>query len=147
MNKTRHIGFTGTREGMSEFQKERFRNIIRVAVSLGGVVFHHGDCVGADAEAHEIAQSENVTAIIIHPPTIDSHRAFCGMGESNVTWFPPFPYLKRDKMIVDNTKILIAAPKSDIEELRSGTWATIRHARKTNVNHIVMKRNRISQSK
>jgi hypothetical protein len=46
-------------------------------------------------------------------------------------WFAPSaPPLERNKHIVHNCGWLIAAPKEDSETLRSGTWATIRYARK-----------------
>ncbi len=43
----------------------------------------------------------------------------------------PKPYLKRNHDIVDESDILIGFPSSEEERLRSGTWATVRYARKT----------------
>jgi hypothetical protein len=40
------------------------------------------------------------------------------------------PYLARNKDIVRATEMLVAAPAQDIEQLRSGTWSTVRFARK-----------------
>lgn len=37
--------------------------------------------------------------------------------------------LARNRRIVAAVDVLIAAPETDREELRSGTWATIRYAR------------------
>jgi predicted Rossmann fold nucleotide-binding protein DprA/Smf involved in DNA uptake len=43
----------------------------------------------------------------------------------------PDEYLKRNRAIVDGSEILVATPKEeDGEALRSGTWATVRYARK-----------------
>ena len=39
-------------------------------------------------------------------------------------------YLERNRDIVDACDILIACPRTLKEELRSGTWATVRYARK-----------------
>jgi predicted Rossmann fold nucleotide-binding protein DprA/Smf involved in DNA uptake len=38
--------------------------------------------------------------------------------------------LDRNRDIVDAAAVLIAAPKEMTETLRSGTWATVRYARK-----------------
>jgi len=43
---------------------------------------------------------------------------------------PEADYLARNHFIVAYSEELVAAPKSNKEELRSGTWATIRYARK-----------------
>jgi hypothetical protein len=45
------IGFTGTRKGMSQHQKEQF---VLKMFELDPSEFRHGDCEGADAEAHDI---------------------------------------------------------------------------------------------
>lgn len=42
-------------------------------------------------------------------------------------------YLDRNREMVDGADVLIAFPKTAEEETRSGTWATIRYARKVGV--------------
>ena len=42
----------------------------------------------------------------------------------------PKDYLERNHDIVDETDMLIATPGEEQEVQRSGTWATIRYARK-----------------
>ena len=98
----------------------------RIAVKAGGLLeFHHGDCVGADAEAHAIAD-ENNAYIVVHPPSNPKSRAFVeGYGVRLL----PRPYLERNHAIVDSTDLLIATPKQTFEVRRSGTWATVRYAR------------------
>jgi len=85
--------------------------------------FHHGDCIGSDEEAHDIARGRGGN-IIIHPPNIAKKRAFC-KGDHI---YPPYPYLDRNKYIVVLSQIMIAAPKETNDQLRSGTWFTIRYA-------------------
>jgi hypothetical protein len=86
--------------------------------------------IGVDAEAHAIVLSPGtarVTKLVIHPPGIEGKRAFCtGFDEIR----EPFPYLVRDHHIVDEVDLLVAVPKSAVEVVRSGTWATARYARK-----------------
>ena len=124
------IGFTGTQSGMTQAQKLMFDAIVLSANEHGAVEFHHGDCIGADNEAHEAVLllskhfSCNVKTII-HPPIIKSKRAFCSADESR----DPLPYLDRNQKIVDSIDILIATPAEQKEKLRSGTWSTIRRAR------------------
>ena len=118
------IGFTGTREGMSQHQKEQF---ILTMLELDPLEFHHGDCEGADAEAHDIVREFLPHVwIVVYPPKSDYRRAFKTGDETK----EPESYLSRDKKIVEATDFLIGAPKSNTEIIRSGTWATIRHARK-----------------
>lgn len=119
----RHIGFTGTRKGLTDFQAMRLATLLD-ELGQDAVEVHHGDCVGADAEFHEVADN-HCFDITIHPPDDDSRRAFCTSSEVR----EPKPYLKRNRDIVDETTILIACPWSTAESQRSGTWSTIRYAR------------------
>lgn len=116
------VGFTGTQRGMTA--KQKFE-VTRLLDELCPSEVHHGDCVGADEELHEIA--DNLTCwIIVHPPNSDVKRAFCTGSEE----LPPRPYLHRNEDIVNSVDVLIACPATAHEVKRSGTWTTIRHARK-----------------
>ena len=88
--------------------------------------FHHGDCIGADEEAHLIAaRILGEERIWIHPPRKKGKRAFC----TSPHILPVDDYLPRNRSIVTMTDALLAAPKSMTEEFRgSGTWMTIREA-------------------
>ena len=66
------IGFTGTREGMTDRQKTALRELL---ASYPGAILHHGDAIGADAEAHDIAVALGC-AVVIHPPENERQRAF-----------------------------------------------------------------------
>jgi hypothetical protein len=116
------IGFTGTRDGMSIQQRNTLHRRLFDS-ELGD--FHHGDCKGADEQAHDIAKSLGFR-VVIHPPDDVRMRAFTYSDSERY----PLPYLVRNKNIVNETKVLYAAPKIAVEELRSGTWATIRYALK-----------------
>ena len=43
---------------------------------------------------------------------------------------PPKGYMDRNDLLVEHCDVLLSYPKTPDEELRSGTWATVRRARK-----------------
>jgi hypothetical protein len=117
------VGFTGTQMGMTQEQKKTLELYLKRTLETD-VDYHHGDCVGADEQFHKILEDLNVTKIIIHPPINEKKRAFC---KSNFVRKQK-EYLDRNKDIVDESDILIATPKEFDEQLRSGTWSTVRYA-------------------
>jgi hypothetical protein len=127
------VGFTGTRAGMSDAQKgviERFLRAWHV------MAFVHGDCVGADDHADEIAVSIGL-ARVLRPCTIASMRAHCEKRGGHVLKvYAPEPPLVRNEKIVLDSHILLATPHGP-ESTRSGTWMTIRRARQAK-RHIVI---------
>jgi hypothetical protein len=127
------LGFTGTQLGMSEHQAREFAALV---LRLQPTEFHHGDCIGADAEAHDIVRRISpATHIVVHPPINPDKRAFRVATSSRAARpgdvvLQPKEYLERNHAIVDATDLLVAAPRADEEELRRGTWTTVRYARK-----------------
>ena len=129
-------GFTGTQRGMSPAQRLAFR---RLVAGSGFAEFHHGVCVGADAEAHDlVGVYTRYTVRVLHPPEDDKKQASLVKREGDRVE-KPLPYLERNKKIVNACDILIAAPKTLTEERRSGTWATIRYASKRGVPVVILK--------
>lgn len=132
------IGFTGTQIGMTDFQKCKFYELLD---DLHVKEFHHGDCIGADADAHNLVVEyfKNKLGvftgkIIIHPPIKDIKRAFCKAK----TILEPKDYISRNHDIVDASELIIATPKEFEEQMRSGTWATVRYTKKTNKRLIII---------
>lgn len=123
------IGFTGSQLGSTPEQRAVLWQLLE-----GATEFHHGDCIGADAEAHQVAVRRGIP-VVVHPPVNESKRAWCTDGD--VTVLPPLPYLVRNHSISDTCDTIVAAP-SGPEVLRSGTWATVRYARKTGTPVIVI---------
>lgn len=124
---TMRVGWTSTQAGMTQNQKNALHEFLDVRGRYLAE-FHHGDCIGGDSEAHNIVTDRQFGATIrIHPPTDPKKRAFCIALWEN---FTPRPYLQRNRDIVDMTDVLIATPRTTEEVLRSGTWATVRYAKK-----------------
>ncbi len=121
------FGFTGTKKGMTQRQRATVRYLF---CELQLTELHHGDCEGADRQAHNLAWLLNAH-LVIHLPSDEKLRAFCA-GAHEIR--PALPYLKRNGNIVEEgLDGLIAAPKDFIEPscLRGqGTWTTIGYARK-----------------
>src|ERR1700693_4636790 len=112
------VGFTGTRKGASELQLKRVEQAL---YSLGTSWFVHGGSEGADKQAHFIAKMLMVKIRV--RPAVNC-------------WWPDAddlthskPPLERNKDIVNDVQYMLACPAIFEEELRSGTWATIRYAR------------------
>lgn len=117
------LGFTGTQNGMTRIQAIAVFDEID---ALWPDEVDHGLCVGADAEFHELVRGLSPTVQIVgHPPVNGSKMARC---DCDRMWAPK-PYLFRNHDIVDASDRLLAAPKG-AEEQRSGTWSTVRYARK-----------------
>lgn len=122
------IGFTGTRVGMTDEQTEQLRYVLALLrhadKAVGSTpIFHHGGAIGADTQAHEAARTAGCF-VFLHPalgapPFKDDVD---GIKEA-------FPPLDRNRHIVASCDVLIAAPETDREQQRSGTWATVRYAR------------------
>lgn len=127
------IGFTGTRDGMSG---EQYAKLALAFKKFKPTVFHHGCCVGADAEAHAMVRDMFPKCKIVGHPPLNKHN------EAPVVcheYRPRAGYLYRNHDIVDECKRLIATPKERSEVLRSGTWATIRYARRIHRSITVIK--------
>jgi hypothetical protein len=72
--------------------------------------------------------------VVAHPPIDESLRAFAYRDETR----PAQAYLQRDRDIVDESLWLIGLPKEDSESTLGGTWYTIRYARQTNTNRLIV---------
>lgn len=131
------IGFTGTRVGLRPDQVEKIISLLdRYSAQNTGIVVSHGDCVGADTDFHRVCveyRKNNPCVFIqihIYPPIDPKLRQF-NVGDRV---FEPDEYLKRNLAILRNSDVLIACVKSvSVEEHRSGTWSTIRQAKKRKI--------------
>lgn len=96
--------------------------------------FNTGGADGIDTEAAKLAWQlfDRVNVV---------HRLFYPEGKywnketlnyTNVHIPVPGGYLKRDDALAEACDILLAFPRNGFEIMRSGTWATVRRARKAN---------------
>lgn len=123
------IGVTGSRHDRPSITIDSLRDWLR---HLGATELHHGDCTGFDSQAHAVAVELGLNTIS-HPPTANFHRAYCEAA----TVLPPKPYLDRNKAIVRAVDFLIAAPDGP-EKQRSGTWSTVRFAKRVGKRGVVL---------
>ena len=125
------IGMTGTRDGMTQEQKDTFS---RLLLELGATELHHGDCVGADSESHDLAVEQEID-IVIHPPTNTAFRAFKELDDLALPIHyvkeikEPFSYFTRNRHIVNDSEVLIGTPLT-VSVTGGGTWYTINYGKK-----------------
>ena len=127
-----HFGFTGTRQGLDSYQHHELLVFLQVfkrwhdTCHIVPPVFHHGDAIGADDQAASTAAWCGYY-VVGHPCTIFNQRAY---NMNNRVVLTPKSPLDRNHDIVDMADYIIACPATEKEEQRSGTWATIRYAKK-----------------
>lgn len=116
------VGFTGTRHTLVSEQRLALQKLLE---KLEVTELHHGDCVGADAVAHTVAKNLLIP-VVLHPPLDPKMRSFCS-GAIRV--MPLRNFIKRNQVIVDTCELLVACVVG-AEIVRSGTWSTVRYARR-----------------
>lgn len=123
------IGFTGARVGMSS---ECVRAVSRQLglIANANVVGLHGDCVGADSDFDCLCRLHSIETWM-RPCTMDGNedhrfRAYTQAKPMGKATNP----MKRNREIASQCHVLFGCPPTDHEVQRSGSWATIRYARK-----------------
>ncbi len=130
MTTTVSIGFAGSKRGTTLKQRDRVREILgKLHEEYGAIKGHFGDCIGSDTEFRNLCRifGREKVVLVSHPPKDTRWRAFCEADETR----EEKPFLERYRDIVNESNLLIVTPKNQSGEiLKSGTWATIRYARK-----------------
>lgn len=133
------IGFTGTRRGMTGAQKFTVGEILSTADGLAFT--RHGDCVGADVEFDYLCGVRSIN-VIAHPSDIPGTQGGSEQRHADLPYYfhamPPLPAFVRNYNIVSGCDILLATPAGFHEEQRSGTWYTIRLARRSGVPVVIV---------
>ena len=125
------IGFTGTLKGTTLPQKNKLHELLQYYVPESVV---HGGAWGSDHDFDTTCLMHGIFGDVIHiwPGSEErekfwrEHRQKQGTPLWMEEWQPP---LSRNRDIVREATVMLATPKLDHEEIRSGTWATIRHTR------------------
>jgi hypothetical protein len=127
------IGITGTRSGMTVFQFNTVQNNLRYFIEqYPDSEFHHGDCVGVDVQAAEIAQELGYKTI-----------AYPSVGEDLRAWhksdiiLEPNTNFARNRAIVQAVDLLFVVPYQMQYQNRGGTWYTHDYAEKIGRNKLV----------
>jgi hypothetical protein len=118
------IGVTGSRHGLSERQLAWARAFLTTNKHSIAAV-HHGDCVGADSEFHDLVREIVPTAVLhVHPPTNPLFRA-----RKRGLVYPCLHYHTRNTRIIQLCTHLLAFPAAGRS---TGTRWTIHAAQSMN---------------
>lgn len=124
--------FTGVARALSPEEVERVREAVRALTD--GSVFVTGGAVGVDSLVAAAAAEffPEARHLVIAPAAPWSERVpegaelrYAAAGRTD-----PDSYMLRNDALVAEADVLIAFPEGAREVLRSGTWATVRRARK-----------------
>jgi hypothetical protein len=130
------LAFTGTRRGMTPRQ---LRMTAEIVEQHRPGIAAHGGCIGADREFHEICLSAAIETIQVYPSNIRSMVAHLPARDTTrVRFADPQPPLDRNWDIVRGADLLIACPDTELETVRSGTWATVRISSRLDVHCLVI---------
>jgi hypothetical protein len=90
------------------------------------VEWHHGGAPEADRISHFLALALGFR-IVVHPGPKSDPRDF---PMADAVYGPAYDNLQRDDDIARVTSELVAVPRTNREFRRSGTWTTVRRARR-----------------
>lgn len=137
------VSFTGSQRGLTGRQWTKLLDLLR---ELKPSVVAHGGCIGADDAVDDLAVELGIFRAIFpsdHPTKalpFDHFVAKRGADRAGggFTWAAVKAPLARNPDIVAVGELLIACPKEVREVIRSGTWATVRLARRVGKRVVVI---------
>jgi hypothetical protein len=125
------VGISGTRQGATKDQVETLRDFFG---STRITRLTHGGCHGVDEQADAIYRE-------VHPnPIVSVYPAIGGKGtyhEPEIIHNEMEP-LKRNRLIVEDSDLMLIVPARPNEIRRSDTWATYRYSVQQGVINIVI---------
>lgn len=114
------VSITGSREGLTDWQRERLTAALK-RPSITGIV--HGDCVGADNDADTIAMGLGLPRWA-YPSNLYLYRAHTKLRGCDYL-DEPRPPLERNRRIIEHGAACVALPRLSSR----GTWHAIEIAR------------------
>lgn len=136
------LAFTGTRKGLTTYQADELWRWVRA--NWDNITqAHHGCCVGADEAFDQAVRAIRGAHRVTHLPSIHYHPPYT---KRFVFKFEALAidrvhderdYLDRNREMVDACDTLVACPDGP-EQLRSGTWSTVRYARKRGLQVVII---------
>lgn len=132
------LGFTGTRTGMTEAQRQSFRSLVE---QHRPVLFLHGACVGADEDAVRIVREtlgRDGCHVVARPGRsaydasrgkVNEHRSDAAIALSDEV-LPEQTHFARNREIVLRSDLLVATPwqqksQRPAKGTGGGTWYTV----------------------
>lgn len=126
------LAFTGARAGLSTVQQQHLWRLLRILYGRGFRTLLQGCAVGAD-EACALLAEQTGYLVEGHPSNVRSQISVPALICCD-RLHRPAPPLVRNRVMVEAAALLLACPAGP-EVLRSGTWSTIRHARRIRRQH------------
>jgi hypothetical protein len=118
------LSITGTSRGATEYQLEEITSILNLHYSPN-IEFHHGNCIGVDFQAANIAKRLGYE-VICHPHLDD--KIIHDSDQVMVS----LPHFVRNRILVNICDMLIVAPFESTPQKLGGTWYTYDYAVKIN---------------
>lgn len=132
MTEYRSVGITGSLEGLTGPQLRWAKQFIQDNVVR---VLHHGNCIGGDEDVATLFYKGQDTYIIAHPGHISTMQSKISFNDLVL---PEKHTLARNRLIVNSSDLLLGFPKIDDEDDNSGSWYTIRWAKRHRTPVIVI---------
>jgi len=131
------VGFLGTTNGMTTKQYNAVSKYIMSLKPNSGFDFHHGQCIGADKQFHDIIYNNTMATIIIHPP-YEKKDVFEVKVNRRIIFLPPKSYLIRNMEIVLASEFLISAPSGMKDIMKSDVWTALKFAKSKMIDFIAI---------
>lgn len=121
----KHIGISGTRDGMTDAQKETFLNYVNTLAMANPTLqyFHQGQCVGVDVEAARAIKKHFNMLVVSH----HVKKELLGLCTNDIVKQAK-GYFARNRDIVNSSDLMFIIPKEDKPQSTGGTWYTYKYA-------------------